>query len=141
MNPGGRAPAQRWCSPGADCSGNSQGGVQTTDSRDSYCRGMPDATPASTGFRLLVVDDEPDIVELLSASLRFAGFDVAPAASGKQALDAGLARFRPDLILLDVMMPGIDGFDGAVRGCAATGTRCRCCSSPPATPPRTRSAG
>jgi two-component system OmpR family response regulator len=63
-------------------------------------------TPA---FRLLVVDDEPDIVELLSASLRFAGYDVASAANGKEALDLA-QTFRPDLVLLDVMMPGIDGF-------------------------------
>jgi len=56
-----------------------------------------------------VVDDEPDIVELLCASLRFAGYDVASAASGKEALDLA-STFRPDLVLLDVMMPGIDGF-------------------------------
>ncbi len=60
--------------------------------------------------RLLIVDDEPNIVELLAASLRFAGFEVATASSGQQALT--LARsFRPDLALLDVMMPGMDGFE------------------------------
>ena len=60
--------------------------------------------------KLLVVDDEPNIVELLSASLRFAGFDVASAANGSDALQ--LARtFRPDLLVLDVMMPEMDGFE------------------------------
>ena len=59
--------------------------------------------------RLLVVDDEPDIVELLSASLRYAGYDVATATNGREALDLA-GSFRPDLVLLDVMMPGIDGF-------------------------------
>jgi two-component system OmpR family response regulator len=60
--------------------------------------------------KLLVVDDEPNIVELLSASLRFAGFDVASASNGADALQ--LARsFRPDLLVLDVMMPEMDGFD------------------------------
>jgi two-component system, OmpR family, response regulator len=59
--------------------------------------------------RLLVVDDEPDIVELLSASLRFAGFEVSTAASGQEALTLA-ATFRPDLVILDVMMPGLDGF-------------------------------
>jgi two-component system OmpR family response regulator len=58
---------------------------------------------------LLVVDDEPDIVELLSASLRFAGFEVCTAASGQEALTLA-ASFRPDLVILDVMMPGLDGF-------------------------------
>jgi two-component system OmpR family response regulator len=60
--------------------------------------------------RLLVVDDEPTILELLSGSLRFAGFDVVTAASGADALRAAAAS-RPDLILLDVMMPDGDGFD------------------------------
>jgi two-component system, OmpR family, response regulator len=64
--------------------------------------------------RLLVVDDEPDIVELLSASLRFAGYDVSPAANGKEALELAKS-FRPDLVLLDVMMPGMDGFSVLTR--------------------------
>ena len=60
--------------------------------------------------RLLVVDDEPTILELLAGSLRFAGFDVVTAASGAQALKVA-ASARPDLILLDVMMPDGDGFE------------------------------
>ena len=68
------------------------------------------ATPEA---RLLVVDDEPNIRELLSASLRYAGFEVATAADGQQAL-ALADSFRPDLLVLDVMMPGLDGF-GVVR--------------------------
>jgi two-component system OmpR family response regulator len=60
--------------------------------------------------RLLVVDDEQTILELLSGSLRFAGFEVATAASGAEALRAAAAS-RPDLVLLDVMMPDGDGFD------------------------------
>jgi two-component system OmpR family response regulator len=59
--------------------------------------------------RLLVVDDEPNIVELLSASLRFAGFEVATASNGDDAV-AVARRQRPDLVILDVMMPGTDGF-------------------------------
>jgi two-component system, OmpR family, response regulator len=63
-----------------------------------------------TQARLLVVDDEPDIVELLSAGLRYAGFTVETATGGRQAVT--LARtFRPDAVLLDVMMPDVDGFD------------------------------
>jgi two-component system OmpR family response regulator len=60
--------------------------------------------------RLLVVDDEATILELLSGSLRFAGFEVTTAATGAEALRAAAAS-RPDLMLLDVMMPDGDGFE------------------------------
>ncbi len=83
-------------------------------------RGSTSGRPAEA--RLLVVEDDPNIVELLSASLRFAGFEVAAATDGQQALR--LARdFRPDLMVLDVMMPGIDGFE-VVRRLASEGRRC-----------------
>ncbi|MCL2848905.1 MAG: response regulator transcription factor [Micrococcales bacterium] len=59
--------------------------------------------------RLLVVDDEPNIRELLATSLRFAGFDVATAADGRSAL-AAAADDEPDLVVLDVMLPDLDGF-------------------------------
>src|SRR3954468_18611829 len=68
----------------------------------------------TTEARLLVVDDEPNIVELLSASLRYAGFDVATARSGTEAVRVA-DEFQPDLLVLDVMMPGMDGFDGVRR--------------------------
>ena len=64
--------------------------------------------------RVLVVDDEATIRDLLSGSLRFAGFEVVTAASGAEAVRAA-ARSRPDLILLDVMMPDGDGFEVARR--------------------------
>ncbi len=64
--------------------------------------------------RLLIVDDEPNILELLSATLRFTGFEVASASNGHDAL-ATAQTFKPDLLVLDVMMPGIDGFDVARR--------------------------
>jgi two-component system OmpR family response regulator len=60
--------------------------------------------------RLLVVEDEQTILELLSGSLRYAGFDVVTAASGAEALRA-VAASRPDLVLLDVMIPDGDGFE------------------------------
>jgi two-component system OmpR family response regulator len=59
---------------------------------------------------LLVVDDEAMILELLSGSLRLAGFEVLTAASGAEAVQAA-ASGRPDLVLLDVMMPDGDGFE------------------------------
>ncbi|MGB8022279.1 MAG: response regulator transcription factor [Candidatus Nanopelagicales bacterium] len=66
--------------------------------------------PASAEARLLIVDDEPNILELLAASLRFAGFEVHTAANGTQALRQ-VAELQPDLVVLDVMMPGLDGFE------------------------------
>ena len=68
------------------------------------------SAPANCEARLLVVDDEPTILELLAGTLRFAGFDVLTAVRGGEALRAA-ASGRPDLILLDVMMPGCDGFE------------------------------
>jgi two-component system OmpR family response regulator len=68
----------------------------------------------SAQARLLVVDDEPTILELLSASLRYAGFDVRTAATGNEALQA-LHSYEPDLLVLDVMMPDLDGFSVARR--------------------------
>jgi two-component system, OmpR family, response regulator len=59
---------------------------------------------------LLVVDDEPTVRELLVATLRFAGFTVASAGTGAEALDAALTN-PPDLVLLDVMLPDMDGFE------------------------------
>ena len=59
--------------------------------------------------RLLVVDDEPNIRELLSTSLRFAGFDVVAAGNGREALNA-VEKQAPDLAVLDVMLPDMDGF-------------------------------
>ncbi|KQB84007.1 response regulator transcription factor [Corynebacterium lowii] len=61
-------------------------------------------------IKVLVVDDEPNIVELLTVGLKFQGFEVKSANDGDAALE--LARdFRPDAFILDVMMPGMDGFE------------------------------
>jgi two-component system OmpR family response regulator len=79
------------------------------------------ATSAPAEARLLVVDDEPNIVELLSASLRYAGFDVTSARNGREALKA-VRDFRPDLLVLDVMMPDLDGF-GLLRRLRSDGSR------------------
>lgn len=59
---------------------------------------------------IAVVDDEPSIRELLTASLHFSGFDVVTAGNGKDAIDV-IEKNKPDLIILDVMLPDIDGFE------------------------------
>ncbi|MCK0517189.1 MULTISPECIES: response regulator transcription factor [unclassified Williamsia] len=71
------------------------------------------------GARVLVVDDEPNILELLSVSLKFQGFDVRTAPDGPRAIDRA-RTFRPDALILDVMMPGMDGF-GLLRRLRADG--------------------
>jgi two-component system OmpR family response regulator len=63
-----------------------------------------------TEAKLLVVDDEPYIADLLTTGLRFVGFDVRTAGSGRQALE--IAReYEPDLLVLDVMLPDLDGWE------------------------------
>jgi two-component system, OmpR family, response regulator len=64
--------------------------------------------------RVLVVDDEPNIVDVISMALRFQGFAVESAGTGAEAI-AAVGSFRPDLILLDIMLPDMEGFDVARR--------------------------
>ncbi|MBQ0927287.1 response regulator transcription factor [Saccharopolyspora endophytica] len=75
----------------------------------------------SSGARVLVVDDEPNILELLAAALRLSGFEVRGAATGADALRAA-AEFHPDIVVLDVMLPDRDGFSVAteLRGGGST---------------------
>jgi two-component system, OmpR family, response regulator len=76
---------------------------------------------AQAEARLLVVEDDPNILELLSASLRFAGFSVATASDGGEA-ESAVAVHNPDLVVLDVMLPDVDGFE-VVRRLRANGMR------------------
>jgi two-component system, OmpR family, response regulator len=64
--------------------------------------------------RVLVVDDELNITDLVATALRYEGFEVSTASTGRSALD-GVERERPDLLVLDVMLPDIDGFEIARR--------------------------
>jgi two-component system OmpR family response regulator len=68
------------------------------------------AVRAPTGPRVLVVDDEKNIAELVATALRYEGFDVLTAADGFSAL-AHVRDYRPQLLVLDVMLPDIDGFE------------------------------
>ncbi len=71
-------------------------------------------SPVTAAPRVLVVDDEPNISALLSATLRLVAFDVRVAESGHGALLA-VQEFEPDLIVLDVMLPDVDGIEVARR--------------------------
>jgi two-component system OmpR family response regulator len=72
--------------------------------------------------RILVVDDEPNIVDVVSMALRFHGYAVETAGTGADALSA-VTAFRPDLIVLDVMLPDMEGFEVARRlGAERAGT-------------------
>ena len=76
----------------------------------------------SESNRVLVVDDEPNIVDVISMALRFQGFAVEAAGTGADALSQ-VAAFRPDLIVLDVMLPDMEGFEVARRlGAERAGT-------------------
>ncbi len=71
------------------------------------------ASPTSSAggeARILVVDDEPNIADLLTTALRFVGFEVRSASTGREALVTA-AAWSPELVLLDVMLPDLDGFE------------------------------
>lgn len=72
---------------------------------------MEDVTAGGQGAaKVLVVDDDPRVCRLVTANLRSVGYDTLTAADGTEAVTA-IAREQPDLVVLDVMLPGIDGFE------------------------------
>src|ERR1700737_2158722 len=75
-----------------------------------------------TAGKILVVDDESANVEVFSRLMTRLGYEVLTASNGEMALEL-VARDRPDLVLLDVNMPGIDGFEVCRRLKEASGTR------------------
>ncbi|MGZ8611979.1 MAG: response regulator transcription factor [Actinomycetota bacterium] len=81
----------------------------------------PRTEPGGSSTRVLVVDDEPSITDLVATVLRYEGFQVQTAATGRKAL-AAVTSFRPHLVVLDVMLPDLDGFE-IQRRLAADGLR------------------
>ncbi|WP_232715978.1 response regulator transcription factor [Gordonia metallireducens] len=79
----------------------------------------PTRNDDARGAKVLVVDDEENIRQLLSVSLKFQGYDVDTAADGPAAIDKCRSS-KPDILILDVMMPGMDGF-GLLRRLRADG--------------------
>jgi len=81
----------------------------------------PRTDPTEPAARVLVVDDEPSITDLVATVLRYEGFRVQTADTGRGAL-AAVTSFRPHLVVLDVMLPDLDGFE-VQRRLAADGLR------------------
>ena len=71
---------------------------------------MAETKVENAKHRILVVDDEPNISDLIATSLRFVGFDVRTAATGSQALSVA-EEFKPQVMILDVMLPDTDGYE------------------------------
>ncbi len=84
---------------------------------------MPTARTASSGLRILVVDDDRMNLLILETILRTDGYEFLTAESGEAALTA-YEQFSPDLVLLDVVLPGIDGFETCRRLRTAHGSEC-----------------
>lgn len=71
---------------------------------------LPSSTPDLKGRKILIVDDDRLNIRILAGILKSEGYTLADASTGERALEV-YAKFRPHLVLLDVMMPGIDGFE------------------------------
>jgi len=74
----------------------------------------PETPDSADGRRVLVVDDEPNLAEVVTMALRFNGFTVETAGTGRDAL-AAVTKFKPHLMVLDVMLPDMEGFEVASR--------------------------
>src|SRR6195952_5241262 len=85
------------------------GFVPTIDSNRESLRG-----PGNRAIKALVVDDEQTLSELVGLALRFEGWDIRLAGDGQSAVTAA-REFRPDLVILDVMLPDMDGMEGLRR--------------------------
>ena len=82
--------------------------------------------PDGTHVRILVVDDEPSLAELLASVLRYEGWDIRTAADGASAVRTA-REFRPDAIVLDIMLPDFSGLE-VLRRVRAECRTCACSS-------------
>ena len=82
-----------------------------TDTAQQQLRAQPRLTrPDGSPIRVVVVDDEQSLADLVAMGLKYEGWDVKTAANGQQALQA-VREFRPDAVVLDIMLPDIDGLE------------------------------
>jgi two-component system, OmpR family, response regulator len=90
-----------------------KGGPEQSRGGPEQARGGAEAPlrrPDGSAVRVLVVDDEPSLAELLASVLRYEGWDIQTAGDGKAAVRAAI-QFRPDAVILDVMLPDISGIE------------------------------
>ncbi len=87
---------------------------QAGEAADGKLSARADGTP----IRVLVVDDEPSLAELLASVLRYEGWDIAVAADGSSAVRTA-HEFQPDAVVLDVTLPDFSGLEVLRRGCCA----------------------
>jgi two-component system copper resistance phosphate regulon response regulator CusR len=90
--------------------------------------------------KILIVEDEPKAGDYLKQGLREAGYTVDLVTNGVDGLHLGLEGDH-DLVILDVMLPGMDGWQVSEQLCAVGGARCQCCFSRPAIRWKTASRG
>ncbi|HEX8145716.1 MAG TPA: PAS domain S-box protein [Pyrinomonadaceae bacterium] len=102
-SPAPRAEAPLAQAQGAGADGDPQAPPASSD-------GKEESLPPLAGMRVLAVDDDEDTLEMLSLFLRRAGAEVAAASSAAAALEA-LERFRPDVLVADIGMPEVDGYE------------------------------
>src|SRR5665811_1998482 len=86
-----------------------RGCLGTVERTDEGPAPSPELESELMAKRILVVDDEPDIRRLVAEALDVTGYDVQTAANGEEAIRAA-SLYIPDLVLLDIMMPDMDGF-------------------------------
>ncbi len=109
--PGPETPGCRSSSPSGTDSGQHPGKAHVTEASKNFVADLPRLThPDGTPIRALVVDDEPNLADLVSMGLRIAGWEVAVAGDGRSAV-ARAREFRPDVLVLDVMLPEFDGVE------------------------------
>jgi DNA-binding response OmpR family regulator len=85
-------------------------GRETRKYNAQVTKPKPDQAESARAGKVLVVDDEPGIVDFVRLGLRYEGFDVQSASDGKEALIA-ISQYRPDLVILDITMPRMDGYE------------------------------
>src|SRR4029453_12112821 len=88
--------------------------IVSSVSREERSRDQGASTPSQTRYRILVADDNHDAVESMGMMLRLMGNEVRTVRDGLQAVEEA-AAFRPDMVLLDIGMPRLNGYDAARR--------------------------